>query len=106
MIAPGSEYETNVASMQQAAQHIDQIHQQIQGQLSSLLSKLEQLHGAWQSNTATTFQDLQQRWRDDATKLNQALQGMGEALKRSGQNYQVTDDAHKQAFDQTQSNLG
>ena len=86
MTAPGNGYETNVASMQQAAQHIDQTHQQIQGQLSRLLSKLELLQGAWQSDAATSFQDLQQRWRDDATKLNEALQGMGEALKRSGLN--------------------
>jgi WXG100 family type VII secretion target len=105
MTGPGSGYETNVATMQQAAQHVDQVNQQIQGQLSSLLSKLEPLQGAWQSSAATSFQNLKQRWHDDATKLNQALQGIGEALKRSGQSYQATDDTHKQAFDQAQTNL-
>ncbi|MGH3973074.1 MAG: WXG100 family type VII secretion target [Pseudonocardiaceae bacterium] len=55
------------------------MNDQIQGQLSNLLSRLEPLMGAWARGAAVSFQNLKQRWRDNATKLNETLRGIGGA---------------------------
>src|SRR6476661_8064766 len=85
----GGSFETQLPTMQQASQHVYDVNQQIQTQLSNLLNRLEPLTSSWQGEAATSFHQLKMRWNDNATKLNQALQGIGDGLKQSHQTYQT-----------------
>jgi WXG100 family type VII secretion target len=87
MSTDSGSFGTELPTMQQASQHVANVNQQIQGQLRDLMGRLEPLAGAWQGQAAASFQDLHRRWQENATRLNQALQGIGEGLAQSHQNY-------------------
>jgi WXG100 family type VII secretion target len=92
--------------MQTAAQHVYDVNAQIQSELSSLLTRLEPLMGAWQGSAAGSFQNLKDRWHQDATKLNAALRGIGDGLKQAHGNYQVTEEHTQQSMTSLTGRLG
>jgi WXG100 family type VII secretion target len=93
-------------TMQAAAQHVDEVDQQIQSQLTSLLSRLEPLKGAWKGQGATSFNSLIERWHQDATQLNQVLQSIGERLSQTHSNITQTEGEVGQSFNSITSKLG
>ncbi|MGH8902359.1 MAG: WXG100 family type VII secretion target [Egibacteraceae bacterium] len=98
-------FDTEVPTMQVAAGHVRDVNSQIQGQLSSLLSRLEPLMGSWQGAAATSFDTLEQRWHDNATRLNQALLGISEGLAQSKDTYATTEDTNVADFSRVNANL-
>jgi len=92
--------------MDVAGRHVYEVNAQIQSTLSNLLARLDPLMSTWQGSAATSFQVLKQRWHDDATKLNQALRGIGDGLTQSRNNYAVTEDTNRQGFSSISSRLG
>lgn len=94
----GSNFRTELATMQAAAQHVYEVNAQIQSQLSSLLARLDPLMGAWQGSAATSFTVLKERWHQDATALNASLKGIGDKLTKAHGAYQATEDQSRQSF--------
>ena len=101
----GGSFETQLPTMQQASQHVYDVNQQIQTQLSNLLSRLDPLMSSWQGEAATSFHNLKQRWHDNATKLNHALRGIGDGLKQSQQTYQTHEATNVQDVNRVATNL-
>jgi WXG100 family type VII secretion target len=95
-----------LSTMQAAAQHVDEVNQQIQSQLTSLLNRLEPLQSAWKGQGANSFQSLVERWHEDATQLNQVLQSIGERLSQTHSNITQTEGDVGQSFDNITSRLG
>lgn len=81
-------FETQLPAMSQASQRVYDVNEQIQTQLSNLMSRLEPLTSSWQGEAAASFQQLKQRWHDNATRLNIALRGIADGIKQSQQTYQ------------------
>ena len=107
MPAGGSgSFRTELPTMDVAGRHVYEVNAQIQSTLSNLLARLDPLMSTWQGCAATSFQVLKQRWHDDATKLNQALRGIGDGLTQSRNNYAVTEDTNQQGFSSISSRLG
>jgi WXG100 family type VII secretion target len=106
MSGAGGSFRTELPGMQSAAQHVYDVNGQIQSELSSLLTRLEPLMGAWQGSAATSFQNLKERWHQDATKLNGALRGIGDGLKQAHVNYQGTEEQTQQGMTSLTSRLG
>lgn len=92
------QFRTELPTMQGASQHVYQVNQEIQGQLSALLSRLEPLTAQWQGEASVSFQQLKQRWHENASKLNVALSGIGDALVANTNNYQQSEDVNRQGF--------
>ncbi|MGH2787374.1 MAG: WXG100 family type VII secretion target [Actinomycetota bacterium] len=99
-------FRTQLPTMQAASQHVYQVNEEIQGQLASLLSRLEPLASTWQGEAAMSFSQLKLRWNDNATKLNQALRGIGDAIVANTRNYQSSDDQNREGFTGISSVLG
>ncbi len=99
-------YGTSTEQMQQAARHVNDVNDRVQGQLSSLMSGLAPLEGAWQGPAATAFQTLIQRWNEDARRLNQALQGIGEAIQGSARTYGQQEEEQAAAMNRITEALG
>lgn len=97
---------TQLDTMQAAAGHVDQVNSQIQEQLRSLMSRLEPLAGTWKGQAATTFTALHQRWNDDAQRLSQALQGIGESLATNRSTYAQHEETNQQSFSKITQALG
>jgi WXG100 family type VII secretion target len=82
------------------------VNAQIQSTLSNLLARLDPLTSTWQGSAATSFQVLKQRWHEDASKLNQALRGIGDGLTQNRSNYATTEETNQQGFSSISSRLG
>ena len=79
---------TTPEEMAQAAAHVQNVSQSVNGDLAALRGKLEPLAGAvWKGQASVAFAGLMRRWDTDAKQLNDALAAIGGALKSSGQGY-------------------
>jgi len=106
MSGGGSNFRTELATMQAASQHVYDVNAQIQSQLSNLLARLDPLMGTWQGSAATSFHALKDRWHQDATQLNTTLRAIGDGLVKVQGNYQATEDASQQSFTSITRKLG
>ncbi len=92
--------------MQAAANHVVEVNQSVQGQLSQLRGQLAPLAGAWKGQAASAFQVLMDRWDNDARTLNEALNGIGEQIRGSGTTYAQADEAENQTYTRISQALG
>ena len=104
MSATGS-FRTEVPTMEVASRHVFEVNDQIQSELRNLLNRLEPLMGTWQGSAAVSFHDLKQRWHDNATRLNEALRGIGDGLVQNREGYVSTEDVNTQGFTTMTANL-
>jgi WXG100 family type VII secretion target len=102
----GGSFQTELPTMEAASRHVYEVNAQIQATLSNLLARLDPLMNTWQGSAATSFQVLKQRWHEDATKLNEALRGIGDGLVTNTRNYATTEDTNQQGFGSISSRLG
>jgi WXG100 family type VII secretion target len=102
----GANYQAELGTMQAAAQHVQDVNDQIQGQLASLLSRLEPLQSGWKGTGANSFQSLIQRWHEDATQLNSVLHSIGERLAQTHANITSAEGDVGQSFNTIQGRLG
>lgn len=102
----GGRFRTELPVMQTAANHVYEVNESIQSQLSQLLARLEPLTSAWQGAAAGSFQALKQRWHDDAVSLNAVLRKIGDDLVQTHRNYATTDADNQQGFTGMTSRLG
>jgi WXG100 family type VII secretion target len=87
-------YTADAAVMQKAAQQVQQVSEEIQGELRSLLSNLEPVASTWKGSAASAFQQLMSRWQEDAGKLTQALQGIAEMLDSTTKQYTQAEESN------------
>lgn len=101
-----SGYGTELQVMEQASNHVRDVNQQIQSQLRTLMSNIEPLASAWKGSASVSFMTLQQRWQDNAQKLNKALSEIAEALSQSKVTYQTSDEQQASSFGNISGALG
>ena len=99
-------FQTELPTMDAAGRHVYEVNAQIQATLSNLLARLDPLMSTWQGSAATSFLVLKQRWHEDASKLNQALRGIGDGLAQNRSNYATTEETNQQGFSSISSRLG
>ncbi|MDB5068828.1 MAG: hypothetical protein JWM18_5262 [Chloroflexi bacterium] len=102
----GGSFRTELPVMQTAANHVYEVNQSIQGQLSTLLARLEPLTSTWQGAASVSFQVLKQRWHDDAASLNAVLRQIGDDLVQTHRNYATTEASNQQGFTGMTGQLG
>lgn len=99
-------YGTTTEEMQRAAQRVLGVNDQVQADLAALRNQLTPLAGAWQGQAATAFQGLMARWDADARGLNDALRGIGEAIRGSGHGYAQAEAEQERAMSAIRGALG
>jgi WXG100 family type VII secretion target len=102
----GGSFRTELPTMEVAGRHVYEVNAQIQATLSNLLARLDPLMGSWQGSAASSFQVLKERWHEDASKLNQALRGIGDGLVQNQKNYASSEESNQQGFSNISSRLG
>jgi WXG100 family type VII secretion target len=105
-MAGTGQFRTELPTMQAGSQHVFQVNANIQGQLSGFIARLEPVAAQWQGEAATSFQQLKNQWHQSATRLNTALQGIGDALVANTSNYAQSEDQNRQGFTGISSVLG
>ena len=92
------QFGTQTDVMTTAAQRIQDINQQIQGQLRTLQSQLAPLAGEWRGQGALSFQQTMERWNTDAARINTALGEIAVKVGEGARGYQGADEETRQAF--------
>lgn len=91
-------YGTETAQMQQTAQKVEQVSQEIQQEIRSLTGQLEPLATQWKGSAAAAFQQLMQRFTEDGQKLSTALDNISQAISSTGKNYQAVEEANQSSI--------
>ena len=102
----GSAFNTDAATMQKAAQQVQQVSEEIGAELRSLAGNLEPVAASWKGAAASAFQQLMVRWNEDANKLTSALQSIAEMLDSTNKNYSQVEEANQSQISQILSGLG
>jgi WXG100 family type VII secretion target len=99
-------FQAELPTMQGASQHVFQVNDNIQSQLTGLLTRLEPLQGAWKGTGANSFHSLIERWHQDASQLNTVLRSIGERLGQTHTNISNTEGEVGQSFTAINNRLG
>ena len=78
---------TQTDVMRKAAQQVNQVSDEISGELRTLEGNLAPVASSWKGAAQQAFQQLMERIMQDAQKLTTALQGISESLDSSTTNY-------------------
>lgn len=90
----------------QAAQQMEQENQNLQTVLNQFISGAEGISGAWKGAAQTAFLNLARRFKEDADKLNQALQQMSEQMQGTSKTYAEQDANAQQSMSSITQGLG
>lgn len=74
----------DVATIQQASQDVLTTKENINGQLNTLGTLIEELRGGWQGAAALAFGGVMEKYQEEATTLLTALEAISEQLKSTG----------------------
>ncbi|MFD1814745.1 WXG100 family type VII secretion target [Rhodococcus gannanensis] len=96
---------TTTETMETAATHVSDVNGDIQGLLSSLQGRLSAVNGAWEGAAKVAFDNLMQRWDQEAKNLNQALLEISENIRANGAAFASAQDEHVAAINNSAGSL-
>lgn len=85
-------FNTSQEAMAAGAAHVDEATQLVQGQIGTLRTEVETMMGGWGGNAAGAFTGLHQNFEGQATRINNALIAMQEALVSTRTTYVTQED--------------
>lgn len=91
-------FRTTTEVMQATAGRVDNVNDQVQGELNRLRGTVDGLRGAWQGDAQLSFQALMERWNESATELRAALHGISENIRGNARGFQQVEDENVAAF--------
>ena len=98
-------FNTEAATMAQAATRVTDVNNQVNTELRTLFGAVEAVQAHWSGQAAASFQQLMARWQEDSAKLSQALSGISEQISMSGKAYTASDEANQQSLRSAGSGL-
>lgn len=75
---------------------ISSVNSSIQGEIKRLQTVVDTVTGGWQGAAATSFNTMQNQVNTDATKLNQVLGEIKEAIDATTKNYAASEEEQRQ----------
>lgn len=99
-------YKTGAPELRQAAKHMEDTNQALQGNISRLGGILASTQGAWKGEAATSFHTLMERFQNDAKQLNDSLNSIAEQVTGSAQAYEQQEQEASQSLSKLTQTLG
>ncbi|MDH6122447.1 WXG100 family type VII secretion target [Kitasatospora sp. GAS204B] len=94
----GSQFTTTAEEMRAFSGKINEVNQQIQGELSKLNALVSSIAGGWQGAAATAYHQLQERWNEDAKALNTVLDEIRGAIDATTSKYSQTEEEQRSSL--------
>ncbi|MCX5212858.1 WXG100 family type VII secretion target [Kitasatospora indigofera] len=94
------QFRTTAEEMDAFAKHMGEVSDQVQGELKKLDGIVSQIASGWQGQAATAYQNLQNRFNEDAKGLNEALRAIQNAIELTTKAYAATEAAQQSALGQ------
>lgn len=82
---------------------ISSVNSSIQGEIKRLQSVVDTITGGWQGAAANSFNTMQNQVNTDATKLNQVLGEIKEAIDSTTKNYSASEEEQRQIVQKSAS---
>jgi WXG100 family type VII secretion target len=99
-------YATEFDVMLRAAGSTRDTNAQVQAILSQLRAKVGEVSGFWEGDAKRAFEALMEVWDSRAVQLNQALEGIAEAMDQSRVTYHHREEDTSQAMSAITQTLG
>ncbi|MEV0896559.1 WXG100 family type VII secretion target [Actinoplanes sp. NPDC049802] len=93
--------QAEAAVMASTATKFDETNTALQSMLSTLMSELSVLSGAWKGMGANAFEQVKSQYAADLKSLNNALAETAEAIRSSGTSYDAADSEAASRVSQT-----
>ncbi len=87
-----SAFHTEVATMEVAARHVDEVANAIDAELRALDNRIQPITSTWRGAGASSYLALHTKWTQDAQKLRQVLAEISMGLTQNAGRYQVNED--------------
>lgn len=100
-----SSYQTEVATMQVAARHVDEVANAIDGELRALDNRIQPIVSTWRGEGSSAYMQLHERWMRDAAKLRQVLAEISQGLGQNATRYQTNEQDVAAAMARTAGQL-
>src|SRR5690606_35147901 len=85
-------------ALRQGAEAVSTAKQNIQSQIKNVRGEIEQLSGFWSGSAAVAFTQLLNNWDGQATKLNDVLVNLEDALRGTERDQAASEEAHQQTI--------
>ncbi|MFJ6217383.1 WXG100 family type VII secretion target [Streptomyces sp. NPDC092296] len=92
------QFRTTAEEMRAFSARIADVNASIQQELSRLNSLVSSVTGTWQGQAATAYHQLQERWNEDATKLNRVLDEIKQAIDATTAQYSATEEEQRSSL--------
>lgn len=86
-------FQTDIQTMTNAANNVDRINGDVQGELSHLQGVVQDVASSWKGEAQHSFAGLMERWNENARELRDALQSIADNLRANASGF---DDAEAQ----------
>ncbi|WP_037607530.1 WXG100 family type VII secretion target [Streptacidiphilus rugosus] len=100
------QFRTTADEMRAFSARIAEVNSQIQQELNSLNNVVSSVTSGWKGQAATAYQQLQQKWNEDAAKLNKVLSEIKDAIDNTSQQYTATEQEQHSGLSKITSALG
>ncbi|MFI5534588.1 WXG100 family type VII secretion target [Kitasatospora sp. NPDC051853] len=80
------------------ANRIGEVNASVQGEIQRLNTLVDEIKAGWRGQAAAAYQQLQTRFNEDATKLNQVLDEIRQAIVATTQAYTATEEEQRAAM--------
>jgi len=85
-------------ALKRGAQAVGEAKAGIDQQVKNVRGEIEQLRGYWSGGAAASFTGLMTRWEEQATKLNNVLVTLEDALAGTEKDQAASEEQHQQAI--------
>lgn len=100
------QFRTTAEEMRAFSGRIAEVNSSIQQELSRLNSLVSSVTAGWQGQAATAYHQLQERWNEDATKLNRVLDEIKQAIDATTQQYSATEEDQRSSLSNVTAHFG
>ncbi|WP_430868292.1 WXG100 family type VII secretion target [Demequina aurantiaca] len=85
-------------ALRKGAEAVNTAKENIEKQIKTVRSEIEQLRSFWSGGAATSFTGLMSRWDEESNKLNNVLVTLEEALRGTESDQAASEQAHQQTI--------
>lgn len=91
-------FHVDTTALENASSHIGATIDRLHGEVTTLSAQLRALDGSWSGPAAIAFADVVGEWTLASTRLTEALDGIGSALRQIHSHYVDTEMANLAMF--------
>ncbi|AGT04575.1 hypothetical protein cgp_0671 [Corynebacterium glutamicum MB001] len=91
-------FRTESDVMLATASQVDDINDQVQGELSRLRGVVDSVRGSWAGQAQVSFDSLMNRWNSSARQLQEALASISDNIRHNARSFENTEADNSQAF--------